>query len=228
MAEPQAPEKTQAEIPYGLLEYTAVFAKPILDAWESKARIIASVLDALKPWGVGIDGVEVKTPTDKLNEYAVVFRRTNPAIPPQSITLAFGRALFSAENLDWSEAEQYMAGVTAGLTAILRATGATIQSQHVGLGIHLQFKAKPRKDVAAPLLSQKAYTLLDGEVKCPGIILYREKSSIIIDASVPYANGLFVRMFREHPPESTLQQIAEMLHADETKLFEVLELEGVL
>jgi hypothetical protein len=78
------------------------------------------------------------------------------------------------------------------------------------------------------LLNPAAFKLLDGEVKFPGIILVREKSMIVIDASIAYANGLFVRIAREHPPEATLEQLAGVLRKDEEQLFDVLGVEGIL
>jgi hypothetical protein len=43
-----------------------------------------------------------------------------------------------------------------------------------------------------------------------------------------FANGLFVRINRQHGPDVTLAQMSEMLLADEEKLFDVLGLEGTL
>ena len=78
MHEAATPEKTQAEIPYSLVEYTAVFKKPILEAWPAIALMVSAVLEALEPYGFNLDGVEAKTHSEKLNEYAIVFRRTPP------------------------------------------------------------------------------------------------------------------------------------------------------
>ena len=103
-----------------------------------------------------------------------------------------------------------------------------IGSQNLFLGIHIQIKDKPRQDVTAPLLNPVVFKLLDGEVKFPGIIMFREKSNIVIDASLAFANGLFVRINREHPPEASLELMVEVLRKDEEGLFEVLALEGAL
>jgi hypothetical protein len=221
-----APEKTQAEVPYSLLEYSAVFKKPIVEAFGTPAILIAAVLNALEPWGFALDGVEAKTHTEKLSEYAVIFRRSAP--PGLSLTLGLGKVVVTAENLVWAEAEHFIAQMSAALNAILQTGRAEVQSQHVGIGMHIQLKTKPRKDVTARLLDPVAFTILDGEVKFPGIILFHDKSSIVIDASLAHANGLFVRIAREHPPEATLQQLAEALHKDEEQLFNVLGLEGIL
>jgi len=221
-----APDKTQAEVPYSLLEYSAVFKKPIVEAFGTPAILIAAVLNALEPWGFALDGVEAKTHTEKLSEYAVIFRRSAPS--GLSLTLGLGKVVVTAENLVWAEAEHFIAQMSAALNAILQTGRAEVQSQHVGIGMHIQLKTKPRKDVTARLLDPVAFTILDGEVKFPGIILFHDKSSIVIDASLAHANGLFVRIAREHPPEATLQQLAEALHKDEEQLFNVLGLEGIL
>jgi len=221
-----APEKTQAEVPYSLLEYSAVFKKPIVEAFGTPAILIAAVLNVLEPWGFALDDVEAKTHTEKLSEYAVIFRRSAP--PGLSLTLGLGKVVVTAENLVWAEAEHFIAQMSAALNAILQTGRAEVQSQHVGIGMHIQLKTKPRKDVTARLLDPVAFTILDGEVKFPGIILFHDKSSIVIDASLAHANGLFVRIAREHPPEATLQQLAEALHKDEEQLFNVLGLEGIL
>jgi hypothetical protein len=222
------PEKAQAEIPYALVEYTASFKHPIIEKLGVPAPILATILDALEPWGFTIDGVEVKTHAEKLAEYAMIFYRTHPATPRLSFAVRPNKAVFSAENPDWTEADQLIAGMNAGLDAISKAGGAEIQSHQVTIGMHIQLKTKPRKEITAPLLNQIAFKMLDGEVKFPGIILQRENSSIIIDASLAYANGLFVRIMREHPSVTTLQKIAEALRRDEEQLFDVLGLEGTL
>jgi hypothetical protein len=148
------------------------------------------------------------------------------------------KLVITAENLDWSEAEQVIAGMSAGINAVFAAAEfqmpgrpaakPEIQSHQVGIAMHIQFKTRPHKDVTAPLLSAAAFNLLDGELKSPGIILQREKANILIDGSVTYANGIFVRIYRQHPAEATLPQMAESLHKDEERLFEVLGLEGNL
>ncbi len=222
------PDKTQAEITYSLLDYTSAFKKPILEAWSAPAKLIAAVLDALQPSGYKLDGVETNIQTRKLDEFSVVFRRTTPDRPARSLTLGLGKAIVTAENLDWTEAEQFISGQSAALNAIRQVGGAEIQSQQLIVGMHIQLKDRPRKDVTAPLLSPVACGVLDGKVDFSGVILLREKAIVVIDASLAFANGLFVRITREHPPEATLEKLAETLRNDEQRIFDVLGLEGVL
>jgi hypothetical protein len=222
------PDKTQAEIPYSHVEYTAVFKKPIIEAWMPPAKLITAVLSGLEPWGFKLDGVEVKTHTEKLNEYSIVIRRTSPPSPSQNVTLGLAKVGVTSENPDWSEADQFIAKTRAVLGAVCEIGRAEIESQLLFLAMHIQIKDKPRQDITAPLLNPVVFKLLDGEVKFPGIIMIREKSLIVIDASIVYANGLFVRINREHPPEASLERLAEILRKDEEKLFDVLGLEGIL
>lgn len=224
MHETATPEKTQAEIPFGILEYTAVFKRPILEAWTVPALLVSAALDVLEPFGFKLDGVEVKTPPN-LSEYALVFRRTPPGV---TLTLGIGKLVIVAEDLDWTEADQFIAAAHAGINAIVEKSKAEFQAQHVTLGMHIQLKTKPRHEVTAPLLTPVAYRLLDGEIKFPGIILQREKATIVVDGSLAYANALFVRINREHGADVSLEKIAEVLHADEERLFDTLGLQGNL
>jgi hypothetical protein len=218
-------DKTQAGIPYSMLEYTVIFARPILESLSVPAQLVALMLNTLEPFGFQAEGVELNTRTEKLSEYAIVFRR-NPA--GVTFTLGVQKLIIVAENLDWSDAEQFTKGARVGLDAVLRQTKAEIKSQHLVLAIHIQLKTKPRQEVTAPLLSPAALKILDGELKMPGIILQREKCSIVIDGSLAFANGLFVRINREHEPNKSFEQMAEVLRKDEMQLFDVLHLEGEL
>lgn len=231
MSDTGAPTKIAVEIPYGIVEYTARFEEPIIEAWEHRNTIIASVLFALKPWGFALDGVEVKSHGDKLSEHGVVFRRTVPPSPPnpaRSVAVTLGTIFISAANLDWTEAEDFISAMSAAITAIRESARPRILSQLVGLGMHVQLKSGSVSSTTTPLLSSGATKLLDGQIKAAGMILTREKSSIVVDASAVYSNALFVRIFREHAGTIALPQIAEALRNDEKQLFELLHLEGEL
>jgi hypothetical protein len=226
MAEKPVNERTQAEIAYSILEYVAQFEKPIIEAWIVPGTLIAAMLNALERWGFKLEGVESRVKTEKLSEYALVFKRTTPIFPAWTVTVGTGKLTITAENIDWTEAESLIGTMNAAMTVIVET--ARIQSQHLALAMHIQLKTKPRKDVTAPLVSPQALKLLDGEVRFPGLILHREKSSIIIDASAAHANGLFVKILREHAPGASPQMLAEALRRDEEQLFDVLGLEGIL
>jgi len=222
------PDKTQAEISFSQLDYTASFKRPILEAWSSPAKLVAAVLDALEPSGYKLDGVETNVQTRKLDEYSFVFRRTTPAFPARSLTLGLEKVAVAAQNLDWTEADHFISGQLAAVDAIRAVGGAEILSQQLITGMHIQLKDRPRKDVTAPLVSSVALRLLDGKADFSGAILLQEKTVVVIDASLAFANGLFVRIKREHPPEASFQQLAETLRKDEERIFDVLGLEGIL
>ncbi|MFI5450269.1 MAG: hypothetical protein ACHQ03_10965 [Candidatus Bathyarchaeia archaeon] len=221
------PEKTQIEIPYGVVEYTAFFNEPIFEGWDNPTLQV-NVLRALSPYGFNLDGVEYKGESEKASEHAIVFRRTNPATPGMNLTLGLGKAVITAENLDWSEAERFVLTMKTALGAILDTAPASLRSQQVALGMHIQLKSKQRKDVTMPLLSAEGLRILEGNISFPGIVLHVEKGHIVVDASAVFANGLFIRLFREHSPDAPLEMLAEVLRKDEERVFEVLGLEGTL
>src|SRR5216683_7556482 len=115
MADANTTAKAQAEIPYGIIEYTATFKNPILEAWDNPAGLIRAVLSSLESFGFKLEGVEYKLQAEKINDRAIVFRRTPPGVV---FSVGLGRLFVSAENLDWSEAEQLISSVNAGMAAV--------------------------------------------------------------------------------------------------------------
>jgi len=221
------PDKSQAEITYSLLEYTSPFKRPLLGVSSSPGELISRVLNELEPSGYTFSGVDVNLQILKLDELAVVFRRTTPPTPARSFALGLGKVRITAENLDWTEADRFISSHSAALNAVREVGGAETQSQQLVIGMHIQIKDRPRKDVTAPLLSPVASELVDKEPDFSGVILLRGKATIVIDAS-SVANGLFVRIIREHQPEATFGELAEILRNDEKRIFDTLGLEGIL
>lgn len=219
-----ADEKVQIEIPYGIIEYTATFTRPIVQSFAPPTSMIVSVLDALKPYGYTADGVEVRS-REKLTECVVEFRRTPPGA---FLRVGPDKLIITAENLDWGDKEKFIAGMYAGIQAVLQVSAAEIASQQMILAMHVQLKNKTRKEVTAPLLSSVGYSLLSGESISQGVILIQENASLLIDASNTYANGLFMRLIRKHSTEQTLEQIAAALYDDEKRVLDGLKLEGDL
>jgi hypothetical protein len=223
------PEKTKAEIVYSLVEYTTAFKRPLFGAPSPPHELIAGVLDALEPLGYVFGGVEAMTPqTLNLGDLAVIFRRANPAVPTRSFALSLGKLYVKAENLDWTEAGQFVASHIAAIQAVREKGGAETQSQQLVVQMHIQLKDRSRKDVTVPLLSPVAAKLLEGDPDFSGVVLIHGKATLVIDASAAYANGLFIRISREHPADATLQDLAAVLRADEDRLFGVLGLQGDL
>ena len=122
MLDPVIPAKIPVEVPYGVVDTRAVFRKPILKTWLGTALIIAGVLEALEPFGFKLEGVDLKTQTEKLNDYAVVFKRNVPGTN-LTMTLQLGRLVWVAENLDWTEAHQFIQTAQAGLMLLSRRQG---------------------------------------------------------------------------------------------------------
>jgi hypothetical protein len=128
------PQKTAAEIAYSSLEYTSEFKRPILEAQAAPAKLIGAVLDVLQPFGYKLDGVELNTLTRNLTEYSIIFRRSTPMVPARSLTVGLGKVSVTAQNLDWTEAEQFILEQSAALNVIHQIGGAQVHSHQLVVG----------------------------------------------------------------------------------------------
>ncbi len=225
VADAKPTTKFPIELPYGLFEYTAVFVEPALDAWTNIAFIIQQMLKVLEPYGFNFDDVEIKNRTEKPAEHTISFKSTAPNI---TFHLGVSKLTIACENLSWGDKDKAIEILKTGIKAAVGLTKGEIRSQRAHLAMHVQLKTAKPDAVTERLLSPVAHSLLDGAVEFSGIILLRKGARVIIDASAAFANGLFVRIQREHTKQTTLEQIAETLYTDEKQLFDVLSLEGEL
>jgi hypothetical protein len=221
-------EKIQGEIPYAIIEYTVSFEGTIAHGWGTPPVIVDPVLQALRPFGFGLDGIELKDASDKLNEFSILFKRTRPPSPALNFVVGLEKATLTVENPDWSEAEFLMKVAEAAMGSLMDSSKCGKKSQHLVANVHLQLKNRKTTEVGAALLNPNVLQLLDGEIQAPGIILVRNKASLVIDGSLAYANALFIRIIREHAPEVPLKAMADCLMRDEIQLFELLGVEAEL
>jgi hypothetical protein len=145
-----------------------------------------------------------------------------------NLSLGLGRLVITAENLDWSEAERFISAMDIAIYAIFETAQVHLKSQQLSVALHVQLKDKTRKEITLPLLSSAGSRIFDGNIDCAGLILHVLKGHILIDASAALANGLFIKLYREHSPQMKLKEIADMLRNDEERVFDVLGLEGTL
>lgn len=221
-------EKTRVEIPFSIFEYSATFTKPIVSAWPRSAEIIQSYLEALQPWGFGFPGVEMST-SNRLADHSITFLQPPSASPVRfKLWLGLGKLTVTVEQPDWNDAENVLKFCQTAIEIAVRVAHAEVAAHEVTLGLHIQSATTPRQEVTARLVGAPARELLDGELHGQGIILYKGDANIIIDNSLAYANALFVRIQRRFSAGVELRTVAETLLADETKLWNILDLEGEL
>jgi hypothetical protein len=216
--------KTKIQIPFGQIEYSGTFKEPIIGVFSSPLPMVQDLVKALKPHGFSIDGVEVHT-REKLSDSTVELRR---AAPVTSFKITPAKVSINADNLDWSNKDEFIKVMKAGIDAVLEQQQSEFESQLLVLAMHVQIQDRPRKDITAPLLSSTAYQLLSGDSEFQGMVLTRVGVSVVIDASLGHANALFIRLVRQHNANTTLEDMAAQLYADEVHILGVLGLEGEL
>jgi hypothetical protein len=218
--------KVTAEIPQSYIEFTLVFERPALSLAERGDSIIEHALGALAEHGFTLDGVEAKLSSDKPSEHGIVFRRARPQL---NIGVSCERIVVSSENPDWESAPKLIKAISAGLAAITETLRPAVKTQNFALGMHVQITGEKRRaDVVRPLVTEVGTNLLGSPPDFTGVVLIGGGLTIIIEPSVQFANALWVRIIRDHAPDTTLEVIATTLRADEERLFNELQLEGVL
>lgn len=208
-------------IPISFVEYFADFERPMLALWLDRARVVESIFDSLKPWGLDVDNTEVIT-TGKPSEQGINFK-----LPEKRAAFFFGTkgCKFTKDGADWASAAETIRILDAARSALLSASKAAFSTQKISLSMHLQPKAKSFLDILKPFISPPLAALRDDNVMTAATIVKWKKSKVILDGSASIANALFVRLEREFDGAMSLEDIANELKNDEDSLFKLIDVQ---
>jgi hypothetical protein len=223
-------DKTPVEIPFSQIEYVVSFESPLLDLVGKIGEIIRPFIMKLAQWGFVFEESELNLNAPKPRDHVIIFNRPNTAPPPvMRVAVRWSSLTVTVDQPDWSEADSLMKLCATSLETLQSVAQVKVKTQQIVLNMHIQSKTTPRSELTNVLLTPTARELLeDGEIVGQGLILHRAGGTMLIDNSVPYANGLYVRIMRTFDGSARIEQISETLLKDEQKLWEVLKLEGEL
>jgi hypothetical protein len=181
--------KTKAVAKQSGFVYRLIFREPIfnLDAIDDSAVGVA--FRAFRPWNVSLENIKVKEDATNLAEEAT------------EISLLGGRAAFSiapggcalvVANANWAEHDLILAIASAGVTAVLSATGKTIDRQFGSITMHLTPNLGAIGDITSRFVKLDMAPF-GGGAQDFGFSVYSEEFSCVVDRSVAFPNSLFVR-----------------------------------
>jgi len=216
------PDKQIADIPEAFFEYKASLAEALFHLWTLPNQLVPAVLSMLKEHGVTLADVTwSKEPaTFKDMEFTFNIQKLRAIIKTGMDSLTF-----IAVNPDWSEAPALLSLFDRVRHLILEIGKTNIQSQEIGLAMHVKPGAEPFSKIMPKLVNTKML----GSAPMYGISVYHDDgSSMVIDRSLRYDGAVFVRLHRSFVPKASFADIAKVLYSDEMQALALLGLEELL
>lgn len=209
------------EIPIAYFELVIEYERPYIKNLLDRSRIVESLFDALRPWDVGVDDIEVIS-EGKPSEQGIKFK-----IPRKQISFFFGSASckLTKDGAGWDTAEETIQILDLAVSTLERASNIVLGSRKTTIALHLQPKSLPFIDILKPLISPRLAALENKPVKAMASIVKWDNRRITVDGSNQIANGIFLRFEREFNSTTGYQEIAKMLKADEGALFSMLDVQ---
>jgi hypothetical protein len=125
---------------------------------------------------------------------------------------------------NWEEAEMITKLARAGIDAVITNTKAEIASQQLVLAMHLKPQFQSIREITSRFIQISDQSLIGNDVRAYGFSIYKDNSSLVVDSSNLYPEGLFVRLARTFGPETPFEDITNTLYKDEARALELLEL----
>lgn len=200
-----------ADVPLGFLEYRATFSEPIFSAWyEGKSHLIREVYEVLLPRGIDLEKVSWNPTAKNLKEAQITFSVPSPSV---IANIGIGDLTIIANNADWSQAAALSSLFHDVLGSVLRVGNTKVHTQQTVLGFHVKPGPKPFREVLKQFINTRALGKEDASMY--GMVLYGAEHSILIDNSLTIAEGLFVRITRVFPGNTSFEEMAAILWKDE-------------
>ena len=161
--------------------------------------------------------------TGKPVDHKAIFR-----LPERGISFQFGAEgyRFSKEFLSWATAEDDGQILLAAERALMDGSSAKVASCIAIVGTHIQPLNKSREEILAPFIPQPFKILMQQrQTRSYATHFMFVDGDAVIDFSVGFANGIFLRFssrFNGHPP---LSEILAKVRSDQDALFGILGIE---
>lgn len=207
--------------PISYFEVEMEYAAPDIKMWLDRANVVQAVYAALRPWNITVDDVEIIT-TGKPSEQGIKFK-----IPQKMASFFFGPAYckFTRDSTSWETAEETIQILDAAFQALVGETKATVVRRKTVIVLHVQPKTLPFFQILAPFVSTKLAALEPTPLKTMATIIKWDKRKLTLDGSGQLANGIFLRFEREFDGDTSYEEMARRLRADETEVFQTLDIQ---
>jgi hypothetical protein len=196
------------------------FVQPNLKIWLDRIAIVEAVYAALRPWNISVDDVEV-IQTGKPSEQGVRFK-----IPEKRASFFFGAAAcrFNRDSTNWQTAEETIQILDAALKAFNANSNTEVKTFKTAVALHVQPRTKPFIEILRPIIPQPLAELENEPSKSMAVIVKWPDRRVTVDASAQIANGIFVRYERDFAGNTSYEDIAKQLYADEMQIFGMLDI----
>lgn len=211
------------KIPMASAEYQARFERPYIGLIANdRPRIYEAVVAALLPFKFRLANTEIVT-TGTPADHKVIFR-----IPERGISFQFGAEeyRFGKEGSSWSTVDDDAEVLVAAERALMEGSGARVESCMLTIAMHLQPLAKTREEILAPFVPAPFKALMtQRQAQTFGNHLKWADGDVLLDFSVLFANGIFLRLTSQFKGQPPLTEILAKMRSDEEAVFGILGIE---
>jgi hypothetical protein len=209
------------KIPFLITEFQAVFEPPhVAFIGRDWARAFEEVFTALSAFNFLLTHAEIVN-TGRPADHKAIFR-----LPDRGMSFQFGAEGYRFSRESWAPVEDHGHILLAAERALMEGSTAKVASCRATVGLHIQPLNKSRDEILAPFISAPVKALMEKRpTRSYTTSLTFADGDAVIDFSMPFANGIFLRfssVFNDRPP---LPEILAKMSDNQAALFEVLGIE---
>jgi len=200
------------------LEYRAVFADPIFEAWGRRTELLASIFRSLKPW---IALPDIATFDEGSGNARLEFK-----IPSQRLTITVSLGYLGAVVTlpDWSQLESLLDIARKTSEGLVSVLGADVRLQHqtLALSMHVLPRGQDLKTAFSRLANPSFAGALAEEAVAWGFAVYGPSGYRVIDISRVVPGAIYVGLHRVFGASDSPQSAVAWLRQEEDQVLGIL------
>ena len=208
-------------IPESFFEHRIEFPSPWIDKWVVPNPFVSQFYGALRDWDVTLNDISFSSDAKNVGEVymTVAVRKLNT-----TIVIGLDTLIFRSTNPDWRMAEKLVSLFDTASTAVQKVVVSLPKKQEAVIAFHVS----PGNLDFNVLSSKLVNTSVLGRARFYGVSVEREDSSLNIERSKRYENGIFVRLNRTFDGDTAMTDVALTLYKDEVAALSLLGIEGLV
>jgi hypothetical protein len=208
-------------IPESVFEHRIDFDSHWIDKWVSPNPFIGILYSALQDWDVALTDFSFNNDAKTVGDVqlTVAVRRLNSII-----RVGVDNLIFRSTNPDWEMADKLILLFERASAAIRGSVSSLIKKQESLIAFHVSPGSIDMREATSKLVN---VTVL-GDAKSFGVSVYRDDSSLLVERSLRYDGGIFIRINRSFAAEVALSDLALRLYDDEISILKLLGIAGLI
>jgi hypothetical protein len=209
------------DIPESALEHVVQFSSPWVDRWSIPNPFVSLFFEGLRAWDVTLADFAFRQDAKNVSETAlnITIQKVR-----STITVGLDKLTLYTVNPDWGMAPELVRLFESSVELFRNFVKSSIKSQECTIVFHVTPGSSNLADKTAGLINVERV----GRAEFYGLSKYGPQSSLLLERSLKYDGGVFMRLTRKFDSAAKFADVALAMYADEVAALDLIDIKDLV